>query len=89
MNSPEAIRDFLGSYLRQKFIGQGQDPPTDMSDDHDLLLLGIVDSLDFVNLFSAVAAHFGQEIDFEGLGPEQMTIVGPFCKFVSRQLGKT
>jgi len=89
MNSPEAIRDFLGSYLRPKFIGQGQDPPTDMSDDHDLLLLGVIDSQDFLNLLLAVEAHFGLQIDFEGLDPEQMTIVGPLCKFVSEQLGKT
>lgn len=89
MNNPEAIRDFIGNYLRQEFVGQGQAPPTDISDDHDLLLSGVVDSMDFLNLMLAVAAHFGQRIDFEGLDPEQMTIVGPFCKFVSEQLSKT
>ncbi len=73
--SAEDVRQFLVDRLRQ-----------DVPQECDLLLSGIVDSLGLLELITAVADHFGREIDFEALDPEKMTIVGPFCEFVSRQL---
>jgi acyl carrier protein len=89
MSRPEVIREFIGDYLRHEFVGQGKAPPAVMTDDHDLLSSGVFDSMDFLNLMLALEAHFGQRIDFEGIDPEQMTMVGPFCRFVSQQLSKT
>lgn len=34
----------------------------------------------------AAGEHFDREIDFENLDPEQMTLIGPLCLFVSEQL---
>jgi acyl carrier protein len=89
MSSPEAVREFVGNYLKHEFVGQGKPLPTEMSDDHDLMTSGVVDSMDFLNLMLALEAHFGQHIDFEGIDPENMTVIGPFCRFVSEQLRKS
>jgi hypothetical protein len=37
---------------------------------------------------TAVNEHYGREIDFEDLDPDQMTIVGPFCDFVADRMSK-
>lgn len=89
MSSPDDVRAFLRNYLSQTLKAQGQHLSSDLSDDSDLLLLGIIDSLGLVSLMAAMTEHFGTEIDFEGLHPEKMTIVGPLCTFVWEQVAKS
>jgi acyl carrier protein len=83
--TPGEIRTFLANYLAEKLRTQGRDFPSDFSDDSDILLLGLVDSLDLLQLMSALGAYCGREIDFEELDPEQMTVVGSLCRYVSEQ----
>jgi acyl carrier protein len=84
--SPGDVRIFLKGFIQRRLAAQGQDPLDELPDDCDLLLSGIIDSLGLLELVTAVNEHYGQEIDFENLDPEQMTIVGPLIKFVSEQL---
>jgi acyl carrier protein len=86
--SPEDIQKFLTSFLNQRLSAQEQSLLNDLPGDYDLLLSGKIDSLGFVELIAAVAEHFGREIDYDELNPENMTVVGPLCRFVSEQLGK-
>jgi len=83
--TPAETREFLAKYLAQRLAAQGRDLPGELSDDSDLLLLGLVDSLDFLELMAALQDFCGREIDFAELDPEQMTVVGPLCRFVSEQ----
>jgi len=83
--STEDIGGFLREYLLQKLKAQGRDLPADYGDDCDLLLTGLIDSLGILELTVAINDYCGFEIDFEALDPEQMTIVGPLCRFVSLQ----
>jgi acyl carrier protein len=46
----------------------------------------MIDSLGLLDLMSAIQQHCQQEIDFEALDPEQLTVVGPLCRYVSEQL---
>lgn len=85
--SPDDVRMFLTGFIQKRLAAQGQDPPGELSDNCDLLLSGVIDSLGLLELVTAVNQHYGREIDFEALDPEQMTIVGPLCKFVSEQTG--
>lgn len=80
------IRLFLTGYLRRKLEMKGDSLVEDLTDDCDLLLSGLIDSLGLLEIVSALGEHYNQEIDFEGLDPEQMTIVGPLCSFVAEQL---
>ena len=80
------VRAFFGAFLNQKLQDRGQRPLRDLPDDYDLLLSGALDSLAFVEMMMAAGEHFDREIDFEYLDPEQMTLIGPLCLFVSEQL---
>jgi acyl carrier protein len=82
------VQSFLKEYIAQKLREQGRETPPDLTDDCDLLLSGFVDSLGLLELMTALQDHFGQEIDFGDLDPEQMTIVGPLKTFVTGQLAR-
>jgi len=49
-------------------------------------LTGIIDSVGLLELVGAVQKYCEREIDFEGLDPESMTVLGPFCHYVSEQM---
>lgn len=83
--TPEEVRIFLLQHLDQKLEGNGQSKRESLPEDCDLLLSGIIDSIGLLELVGAIQEFVGVEIDFEALDPEQMTIVGPLCKFVSEQ----
>ncbi|MBR1202038.1 MULTISPECIES: acyl carrier protein [unclassified Bradyrhizobium] len=80
------VRAFFGAFLNRKLEDRGRRPLRDLPDDYDLLLSGALDSLAFVEMMMAAGEYFDGEIDFENLDPEQMTLIGPLCLFVSEQL---
>jgi acyl carrier protein len=84
--STEQIRTFLQQYIVEKSLASGKETPVELADDCDLLLSGMIDSLGLLDLMSAIQQHCQQEIDFEALDPEQLTVVGPLCRYVSEQL---
>jgi acyl carrier protein len=82
----EQIRIFLQQYIVEKSLVGGKDTPGELADDCDLLLSGMIDSLGLLDLMTAIQQHCQHEIDFEALDPEQLTVVGPLCRYVSEQL---
>ena len=84
--SSEQIRTFLQQYILEKSAAAGRDMPVELPDDCDLLLSGMIDSLGLLDLMTALQRHCQTEIDFEALDPEQLTVVGPLCRYVSEQL---
>ena len=82
----EQIRIFLQQYLVEKSLAGGKDTPSELADDCDLLLSGMIDSLGLLDLMTAIQEHCQRDIDFEALDPEQLTVVGPLCRYVSEQL---
>jgi acyl carrier protein len=87
--NPENVKEFLQSYIVGRLQEQGRDLPLDFSDDCDLLLSGIIDSLGLLELMTAIQKHYDREIDFDAIDTEQMTIMGPLSQFVSDQMRKT
>jgi acyl carrier protein len=87
--TPNDVRLFVTGFVQERLAGQGQESPNELSDDCDLLVSGVIDSLGVLDLVTAIQQYCGREIDFEALDPEQMTVVGPLCKFVWEQLEKT
>lgn len=79
---------FLKDYLARKLEACGRDECEELSEDFDLFLSGVIDSLGLLDLWVALEKRFDHEIDIEPLDPEQMTIVGPLCQFVSEQLSQ-
>ena len=84
--SSEQIRTFLQQYVEERSLAGGRERPGELADDCDLLLSGMIDSLGLLDLMSAIQQHCEREIDFEALDPEQLTVVGPLCRYVSEQL---
>jgi acyl carrier protein len=54
-------------------------------DDFDLRAKGVIDSLGFLELVVALESVLGFELDFEGLEPEHLTVIGPLSRFVAAQ----
>jgi acyl carrier protein len=84
--SSDQIRAFLERYILEKSQAGGRSSPGELTDDCDLLLSGMIDSLGLLDLMTAIQQHCQREIDFEALDPEQLTVVGPLCRYVSAQM---
>jgi len=84
--TPNDVLLFLQEYLGRKLKEHGQGTREHLSEDCDLLLTGLIDSIGLLELVTALSEHFGREIAFDDLDPEQMTIVGPLCSFVAHQM---
>jgi acyl carrier protein len=84
--SSEEIRTFLQQYIGERSLAGGKETPSELADDCDLLLSGMIDSLGLLDLMTAIQQHCQREIDFEALDPEQLTVVGPLCRYVSERL---
>ena len=82
---PDDVRRFLFAHFADRLRLEGKEAPEDLGDDYDLLLSGLIDSLDLLELTVALNEFCGREIDFEALHPEEITVVGPLCRFVSEQ----
>lgn len=78
-----ALVDFLNNQSRAEEIG-----PETLTDDCDLLLSGLIDSLGLLDMITMLQEQFGENVDFDALDPEQMTVVGPLCGFVVEQAAK-
>jgi acyl carrier protein len=89
MNGIDAavVRAALADFLNSQSRGEAIDPES-LTDDYDLLLSGLIDSLGLLNLIATLKEQFGEHVDFEALDPEQMTVVGPLCGFVVEQAAK-
>jgi acyl carrier protein len=85
----EQIRAFLQRYIVEKSVAGGKGVPGALDDDCDLLLSGMIDSLGLLDLMTALQQHCQREIDFEALDPEQLTVVGPLCRYVSEQMANS
>jgi acyl carrier protein len=82
----EQVRVFLQQYILEKSLAGGKETPGELADDCDLLLSGMIDSLGLLDLMGAIQQHCQREIDFEALDAEQLTVVGPLCRYVSEQV---
>jgi acyl carrier protein len=83
------VRQFVVGFLATKSQGDGP-APGDLADDCDLLLSGLLDSLGLLELMMAIQNQWEADIDFDQIDAEEMTILGPVCRFVAEQLaGRT
>jgi acyl carrier protein len=81
--SPAAIRAFVVEELDAVLRESGVDPG-EVGEGFDLLTSGVVDSLGMIELVLALNERFGLDVDFEGLDPEEFTVLGPLASYVAR-----
>lgn len=78
----QLIAEQFASALKEYGVQDGN-----MSDELDLMLEGVTDSIGMMGLIAAVNEAAEQEVDFEGLDAERFTVVGDFCRFVAARTG--
>ncbi|MGH7023396.1 MAG: hypothetical protein ACREEB_07365 [Caulobacteraceae bacterium] len=81
--TPNDVRKVIATYVSTLSIHGSSVVSGELSDDLDLYLSGTIDSLGLLGLVETIRGAFGEHIDFEDLDPEEMTIVGPLCRFVA------
>jgi acyl carrier protein len=77
----EAVRALLLERFASSLAAKGLEP-AQVPDDFDLLTEGVIDSLGILEMISAIEHRFGLAIDFEDLDAEELTILGPLCRYV-------
>jgi len=82
MMTAENIKEFILKKFEPALRDQGMGPEK-VTDDFDFFAEGIVDSVGVLNLISDVEKQFNVKLDMEQMDAEQMTIVGPFCRYAA------
>lgn len=80
--SAQEVRSLALERLKQPLRAKGL-KPADVPDDFDLLTEGVIDSQGIIELILSLEERFGIEVDFEDLDPEQLMVVGPFCRYIA------
>jgi len=80
----DQVRAVMLASLETQLAAQGLQPQ-DIRDDFDLLTEGVIDSLGLIELIANIEKHLGIEVDFEDLDPENLTVVGPFCRYIEEK----
>lgn len=80
----EEIRSFILTRLAAPLEAKRM-TPQDVPDDFDLLIEGVIDSFGIVELIAAVEEQYGITIDFEDLDADDLTVVGPLCRYIEEK----
>lgn len=83
----DEIRPFILSHLAGSFR-ENTLAEEEITDDFDLLKRGIIDSIGFLALISAIEEHFAIEVDFEDMDTENLTVIGSICKYIEERAEK-
>ena len=70
--SPEAIENYIREHLAQVAREKGIDLP-EIHGDSNLLDLGVLDSLGFVQMLMSLEAEFDLELDLTEMDPDEFT----------------
>jgi acyl carrier protein len=82
--SAEDIRSLVLEKLQPSLDAKGLSAE-DVPDNFDLLTEGVIDSMGILQLIVEVEARFGIAVDFEELDPENLTVIGPFCRHIAQK----
>ncbi|MRS01656.1 acyl carrier protein [bacterium] len=84
------VREFLIDFLEERLVLNGY-RAAEVTDDFDLLVSGVIDSVAFLEMIVALQEQFDVEFDFGEVDPEQLSIIGPLCRYVSslKQKGRS
>jgi len=83
----DEVRRFIVSHLASP-IKENNITEKEITGDFDLMKRGIIDSIGFLHLVSAIENHFGIEVDFEDMDTEDLTIIGSICRYIEERAEK-
>ena len=82
--SRDDIKNFILEHLKSSFEDNGISIES-IQKDFDLMKMGIIDSLGFIQLIGAIEEHFNIEIDFEELDADQLTVIETLCNYIAEK----
>ena len=80
-----AVRNEVRAYIEDNFLYMR--PDLDLQDDDDLLGLGVIDSLGFVELVEEVQARYGVSVQDVEITEDNFGSVAAIVAFVERKRG--
>jgi acyl carrier protein len=83
----DEVRAFIISELRASFAENNVDVAA-VPDDFDLMKMGVIDSIGLINLLGSIDDRFGVEVDYEGLDTDDITVIGPLCRYIEARAQK-
>jgi acyl carrier protein len=83
----EEVRGFIVSHLANSFK-ENNLVEREITDDFDLKDRGIIDSIGYLQLISAIEEHFGIEIDFGDMDAENLTVIGSMSRYIEERAEK-
>jgi acyl carrier protein len=78
------VREFVLGRFGTQLREAGIDAAT-ISDDTDLFDSGVVDSLGVVELIAVVSDRFGIDDEWDDFDPDDLLVIGPFCRYVAQK----
>ncbi len=79
------VRQVVLTFLATGLDRHGIDAE-DVPEDFDLLTEGVVDSFGLLDLIGNLEQTFGVELDFEDVDADELTVFGPFCRYVETRV---
>jgi acyl carrier protein len=83
--TPATVREFLLRRYSEPIRAMGRDV-TQVPDDFDLLLAGVIDSFGILEMISAIEAELQMQIDLALLDAEDITKIGPLSRYVAASM---
>ena len=80
----ERVTSLIASILEPTLVANNI-RTSELRDDFDLRVAGLVDSLGFVQLLAALETRLGRQVDVAELAPDQLTKVGPLARHIARR----
>ena len=80
--TPDNVRGFLLTRYYEPIIAM-QLSLTEIPDDFDLLLSGVIDSFGILEMISAIEAEFRIQLDLALLDAEDITRIGPLARYIA------
>jgi acyl carrier protein len=80
--TPDNVRGFLLTRYYEPIIAM-QLSLTEIPDDFDLLLSGVIDSFGILEMISAIEDEFRIQLDLALLDAEDITRIGPLSRYIA------
>jgi acyl carrier protein len=80
--TPDSVREFLLTRYYEPIIAM-QLSLTEIPDDFDLLLSGVIDSFGILEMISAIEDEFQIQLDLALLDAENITKIGPLARYIA------
>jgi acyl carrier protein len=95
MDSTRQIKDVTPDNVREFLLRRYSEPITAMQiniteipDDFDFLLSGVIDSFGIIEMISAIEDEFLIEVDLALLDAEDITRIGPLARYVAKNANR-